>query len=330
METTNLIQSGFIHTLEMHIRKRDGINLEQVFVDKKHPKRVARAYWDSNKKGVSIQINPNKEGYFSLETGNWLTYGNCPSTQQIESILQKWASHKGLDRSDLQIRRTDFALDCKNEENTAQFKKLADMLITALVVKHDVSRKNQYCCTDIIERKPKSIAAKAAPFEFICYDKRTQSPRNDTLWRLELRYKADLRRKSSCALNNISSMLNSLSKEVASLIDYYEKTLSVLNLQLYHEYMTLQDNCTEQLSPYQFLVQNTDRVFCRMQVENFFMLLGRDEKQARNCADYFSGHCAHSYVSKSSFKSLIKQIRSNIKKYVTSDAVFANYDVNCK
>ena len=236
MKTTNLSQSGFIHTLEMHIRKRNGINLEQTFVDKQHPKRVARAYWDSNKKGLSVQINPNKEGSISPETGRWRTYGDCPSTTQLEAILQKWASRKGLERNDLQIRRTDFAIDCKNEKNAAQFKKLADMLITALVIKHDVNRKNQFICSDILTRKAKSISAKAipSPYEFICYDKRNQSPRNDTIWRLELRYKADLRYKSSKAKSRILDMLNSLSKEVASLADYYEKTLSVLNLQLYH------------------------------------------------------------------------------------------------
>lgn len=306
------------------------INLEQVFVDKKHPKRVARAYWDSNKKGLSVQINPNKEGSISPETGSWRTYGDCPSITQLEAILQKWAAHKGMRRDDLQIRRTDFALDCKKEENAAQFKKMSDMLITALVIKHNISRKNQYWGSDIIERKAKSISAKAAPFEFICYDKRNQSPRNDTLWRLELRYKADLRRKGSNAPNSIPAMLNELSKEVASLVDYYEKTLSVLNLQLYREYMELQENCTEQLSPYQFLVQNTDRVFCRMQVENFFAILGKDGKQASNCAKYFSDHYCHLYVSKNGFKLLIKEIRNHIKNYITSNAVFVNYNENCK
>lgn len=332
MKTTNLTQSGVIHTLEMHIRKREGINLEQTFVDKKPPKRVARSYWDSNQRGLSIQINPNNEGKISSESGKWLTYGNCPSTEQLEHILQKWAAHKGLKRDDLQIRRTDFAIDCKNEKNAAQFKKLADLLITALVIKHDVNRKNQFICSDILTRKAKSISAKAvpSPYEFICYDKRNQSPRNDAIWRLELRYKADLRYKGSHAKCSILNMLNSLSKEVASLADYYEKTLSVLNLQLYHEYMTLQDNCTEQLSPYQFLVQNTERVFCRMQVENFFALLGKDGKQANNCAKYFSDHYCHFYVSKNGFKLLIKEIRNHIKNYITSDAVFANYDVNCK
>lgn len=155
MKTTNLIQSGVIHTLELHIRKRDGINLEQTFVDKKHPKRIARSFWDSDKKGLSVQINPNKEGSISPETGSWRTYGDCPSTTQLEAILQKWATHKGLKRDDLQIRRTDFAIDCKNEENAAQFKKLADMLITALVVKHDVNRKNQFFVVTFLHAKPR-------------------------------------------------------------------------------------------------------------------------------------------------------------------------------
>ena len=90
MKTTNLSQAGFIHTLEMHIRKKDGINLDQPFVDKKQPKRVSRCYWDSNKKGLSVQFNPNKEGSISPETGSWRRYGDCPSTEQLVRILQKW------------------------------------------------------------------------------------------------------------------------------------------------------------------------------------------------------------------------------------------------
>ena len=55
------------------------------------------------------------------------------------------------------------------------------------------------------------------------YDKRTQSPRNDIVWRLELRYKADLRNKGSNVENSIPVMLSSLSKEVALLADYYRR-----------------------------------------------------------------------------------------------------------
>ena len=239
------------------------------------------------------------------------------------------AAHKGLRRDDLQIRRTDFAVDCKNEENAAQFKKLADLLIAALVVKHDVNRKNQYYCSDIITRTAKSICAKAAPFEFTCYDKRTQAPSHDAIWRLEMRYKTDLRYKNNIT-NSVPVMLTNLSKEVASLADYYEKTLLVINQQLYREFTVLQANCAEKISAYQFLAQNAERVFCRMQVENFFALLGKDEKQAFGCTKYFTNHYAHYYVSRSGFKTLIKEVRQHIKKYITSDAVFANYDDNCK
>ena len=144
-----------------------------------------------------------------------------------------------------------------------------------------------------------------------------------------MRYKTDLRYKNS-ATNSVPVMLNNLAKEVASLTDYYEKTMLVINKQLYREFMALQANCTEKISAYQFLAQNEGRVFCRMQVENFFMLLGKDEKQAFNCTKYFTDHYAHFYVSKSGFKSLIKEIRQHIKKCITSDAVFSNYDTNCK
>lgn len=325
----SFFDTSFIHTIEMHIRKRDGIDLDQQFVDKKPPLRITQAYWDSNRKGMSFRLNPNHEGKISSQTANRLTYGNCPSSAQLELIMQHWALHNGFKRTDLNIKRVDFAIDCKTKGNAAIFKKLSELLITSLVVKHGTNRKDQYYCSDIIERRPKSIAAKAIPFEFTCYDKQTQSPRNETIMRLELRYKADLRYKGDHS-NSIPSMLKNLSKEVASLANYYEKTLFVLSLQLYNEFMELQNNCIEQLSPYQFLAQNTDRVFSRMQVENFFVLIGKDEKQANNCTKYFSDHFGHFYVNKSSYKLLIKQIRKHIKNYITSNAVFADYSVNCK
>ena len=61
-----LFSDGFIHTMELRIYPRKGIDIQQDFIDKKHPKRVARGHsgvnQDQGKEPASaiLRFNPNR------------------------------------------------------------------------------------------------------------------------------------------------------------------------------------------------------------------------------------------------------------------------------
>lgn len=316
----NLVSNGFIHTAELRIKWREGIDVEKNLNDTFHPKRIHN--WQAGVNGLakaaSMVFNPNHEGMFLRQSERWSPDGICYSLAKFRNILKQWASEKGFTQNDINISRVDFAIDSTDPQEAATFKKAADLLITAFVVKHNISMKNQYYTTDIIRRSPKAICATCKPFEITCYNKQIQLSKANAIWRLELRYFRDFRHNIN--QENVQNMLLGINNEINSLKEYYSQTLDVLNAELFGEYMILQKKCKGKAKITQFIAQNADRFFTRNQIELFYTMMGRSEKSARIAANNFSDEFAHLYIKKPLYEDFIDMVKMQIQQYIQKDA----------
>ncbi len=313
--------NGFIHTAELRIKWRDGIDVQTNLNDKTNPKRINKWQAGVNETGKSSSMvfNPNHECFFIKQSARWSEPETCYSLFKFNQILNLWASEKGYCQSDIHVSRIDFAVDHKDPQNAAFFKKLSDLLITSFVVKHKVTAKAQYYTTDIIHRTPKSICATAKPFEVTCYNKHIQSPQADAIWRFEMRYFKDLRHKKHIE-TAVKDMLLLLSEELNSLKEYYYATIETLTAELSKAYQALQEKSKDKINVNQFITQNADRFFSRKQIELFFTLLEYEENSAKNAANNYSDRVSHLYVNKTSYVRFIDMLQIQIQAYIQNDA----------
>lgn len=313
-------KGGFIHTAELRICKHEDTNPANL-KDKRRPKRITSVH--SCDACLTAVFNPNHEGFVSKQSGEWREHGECFSLSDFQNILKKCISEKEISLNAVSISRVDFAFDCFNPSTAAVFKKLSDLLITALVVKHNISRKDQYCTTDIIRRKPKSICARTKPkhFEFTCYDKETQLPEREALWRLELRYLKHFRKKDENQ-KTVRDMLMEIADEIQSLKKWRLQTQEVLAKELAQQFFELQQTTAETLNANQFIAQNGERFFSREQIRSFLRLIGYSEKIAWNGAKNFSDRYKHLYINGNQFNNFIDMLIMQIKKYINNDAQF--------
>lgn len=308
-------KNGFIHTLELRLYERDNNDIYQDFVDKSPPKRIARhPIINTNRRFVSLAFNPNNEATYLKQSGRWSYDYECFSLAKLNDIIRDWAAQKSA--NNIRYTRADFAIDCINENEAAMFKKFADLLISTFVLKNRIKRKDQFFTSDIIKRRPKLIGATHKPFDFTCYSKAIQNPSSNVFWRLELRYKTDLRRKEM-NLMTIEKMLAAIQTEIKSLSAFYDETINKYACQLAHEFLNLQGQCKEKLSPYQFLSINEDRVFARDQVRQFFKAIGTTneltEHKIKHFTDYYKNRL---FVSKTNYKKFLSAIVNEISNYM--------------
>lgn len=311
--------SGYVHTAEIAVHWREGIDVE---VKRSDRKRITK--WNPGQNGgrrpATMRFNPNKEKVCSPYSGNMVNRGNCRSLADFENLLESWAISTDLQRDDVKVTRADFALDCFAEEDAAVFRKLCDLMIAAFCVRHDIECKHQYWGETIISMQPKNCKAVHGQIAMERYNKSLQQPSNGAIWRTELRFTKDTKHPEKEQPQTIQAMLEALTDELCGLPAFYEEAQERLNDALFARYTALQNGSEDHIKINQFLYQNNDRVFSRAQVRDFFLRLGvTDNKRRTDCADNYSRRYAHLYTSKAQFTLFIEWVISEVEKWVTND-----------
>ena len=318
-------RDGFVHTAEIKVRWRQGIDLE---APRGNKKSITEWHGSANKDGntATFRFNPNNERVCSPCSGNMVKLGNCLSLADFESVLTATANRAGFARDDLDIMRVDFAVDHYGEgEEADRFQKLCDLLIAAFIVKHDIQPKHQHWSETIITRAPKSNKATWESVTIERYNKAIQQPEHGALWRFELRYSRDKKHPDKEQPTEVKKMLEALIEELNSLPKFYTAAQKQMNEALLAQYDRLCAESRDDIRVYQFLHQNNDRIFSRAQVRQFFAGLGLEKGKCEEKANSFSSRKRHLYISKQQFESFTEYLAFSIKRWYTNDPCFDDF-----
>lgn len=307
---------GYVHTAEIAVHWREGNDIEKPRGDRK---RVTK--WISGVNGTdrpaTMRFNPNKEKMVSPYSGNVISRGNCRSLADFENVLSTWASDARFARDDLEVTRADFALDCFADDDAPLFRKLCDLVIIAFCVRHGIEEKHQYWGETITTMKPKNCKAVWGQFAMERYNKGIQQSGNGAIWRMELRFIKDSKHPEREQPQTIQDMLEALADELHGLPAFYEEAQKRLNDALSAKYARLQNSSKKKLNFYQYLHQNSEKVFSRAQVKGFLRLMGVSSRN--NILDkekYFSRNYKPLYISKERFTAFVEWIISELEKWV--------------
>jgi len=150
---------AFVHTAELRILPRPGIDLQRDLTSRKAPKRITGWRAGGDRRQATCRFNPNNETVKSPSTGELLRRGNCTSLADFEQILSTWAGQHGLVRDDIRIKRVDYALDCRRDDDAALFKKLSDLLIACFCIHAEVDDYGSYWGESFLTMRPKNNKA---------------------------------------------------------------------------------------------------------------------------------------------------------------------------
>jgi len=317
------LEPGFIHTTELRIFPREGIDVETSRNSRVKPKRIS--YWRPGKNGshlaASCRYNPNLESVRSPYSRNMVRIGNCLSLSAFEKLLTEWAKNQNYERSDIGIKRADFAIDCRRSEDADLFRKLSDLLIAAFIVSRNVKERDEFYSESFMTLKHKSFKATAPKqgVEIEKYNKLLQDPRVGAFWRLEFRYRFP-RKKTG----DVNTALNQLIRELKILPRFYGAALNELNKNLFEQFIELQAQSDDKLHANQFVLQHSSRFFNHLQVRKFLaMAHGITEKQAECRAKHYVARHRHLFISKKMFQAFVKAIIEQMQKY-TNDGTFSD------
>jgi len=304
---------GFVHTCEIRILPRPGIDLQRDLTSRKAPRRITGWRSGSDKRQATCRFNPNNETIKSPVTGNLVRRGNCTSLADFEQILTTWAEQHGFVRDDIRIKRLDYALDCFRDDDAALFKKLCDLLIGCFSVHREVDDYGSYFGETFLTMRPKNNKAtsKKRDFVFERYAKHIESPDHGAIWRTELRY--TFPRKTT---GDPLTALNKIVDELKSLPAFIEAAEDTINESMLRDYNEKQSRSANKIHPNQYILQNDDRFFSHRQVRKFIALAsGVGEAVAESRAREYIGSNVHLFITKEQFKMFVKAIIASIKKY---------------
>ena len=315
---------GYIHTAAVSIAWREGIDVEEKRSDRKRITKWVSGV-NGTKRAATMRFNPNKETIVSPFSGNVVSKGNCRSLAEFEDILSNWACSAGYDRSDVDVTRVDFAMDCYDEREAALFRKLCDLMIVAFIVRHGIEDKHQYWGETTVSMRPKNNKAVWGQIAMERYNKALQQMSHGAIWRTELRYEKDLKHPEREQPESVREMLEALQEELRSLPAHYEEAQERVNEAMYARYCDLQDGSKDSLKVNQFLYMNSDRVFSRSQIVGFYNLIGAgDGKRCRKRADNYSARYAHLYITRKRFEAFIEWVIGQLEKYLTNEVLFTD------
>ena len=314
-------KDGFIHTAEVKVRWRPGIDIETP-----RGNRKSITQWKSGVNGKNIaatfRFNPNNERARSPYSGNTVNRGNCRSLVDFENVLTATASRIGLERDDMDVLRADFAVDHYDKEGNERFRKLCDLVVDTFITRHDIQEREQKCVTSRTTKRDKGNSAEWGPFELKRYNKSVQQPNHGAIWRFELRYKKDKKHPDKAQPVSVKEMLEAIVEELEGLPKFYRAAQKQLTEALLTEFMTLQASSEDRLKVFQFLFLNDDRIYSRAQIKDFLCGLGTDPKKARKNANNYSDRYRTLYISQSDFTAFTEYLSFLIKTYLTNEAFF--------
>lgn len=310
---------GYVHTAEIAVHWREGNDVEKRVRD-----GIGGSNWREGKNGTggrpaTMHFNPNNEKMVSPYSGNMISRGNCRSMADFENLLSAWASNANYDRDDAEVRRVDFALDCFSEDDAPIFRKLCDLVIIAFCVRHGIEEKHQYLGETITTGKPKNCKADWGQLTIERYNKSIQQSGNGAIWRMELRYIKDKRRKRQKRQQTLRDMLEALADELRGIPAFYEEAQERLNDALYSRYQSIQRGTRDKIKINQFLYQNSERVFSCEQIRGFYSKIGVQGKKLKNAVKNYNSRHDHLYISKAQFTEFVEWIVSELEKWIKND-----------
>ena len=306
--------SGFVHTTDVKTEWKEGANLER----KPMSKCVTRWYGAANKPEqiASFRFNPNKEEVYAPESSRFVKLGNCISYADFVKV-SKWT--EGMIGGEMVFMRVDFAIDYRDADTQAAFRKLCDMLIIALVVKDGISRKNQQWTTTLVSREKKSAKATGEHIEIERYRKDIQKPGSDVIWRLELRYIGNNAHKKHEQVNSVENMLEAIKAELQGLKTCKRKVEDAMNEALFEEYKSLEERKGDgRINKTQFVLQNDDRIFSGQQLNRLARTMGA----GKNYSKYYGRNNDHLYITNNEYIMFIDSVIDCIEKWVNNTPTF--------
>lgn len=258
----------------------------------------------TDNKGVKrIIINPNN--FYRQNVTNYVEL-----LEIMGNILTE------LNISDYELTRCDMSFDSYDNCFFDSFAKLNKYLISAVSVTYKVQ--NNFKTNDLFSNKLLSIAIKSSDFEMENYNKAEKSKRTNDInenvtSRLELRTKTHNHR--ALTLDDLPTLfliewVSRLEKSVSNISLVHEK----YNAEIVGEYQEKKNKKQTQFRTLtDFLLSNTDRIFCTAQMRKLMSMLGTESPQRK--ADNFKQRYKTEYFSKSDLKRAIAEIRNSMTKF---------------
>lgn len=312
-----LIDKSKIHTAEFAIHWREGLDVVLCRNSQEKPELISNWHTVNSGKMAKFTLNPNHAG-------------GCNSLTDFEQIVARWAQSESIRASDMCIGRCDYAFDSTNKQTVDIFVKVASLVYFAFLTKHQPRKTDRkrfeiaddFTFTGYLGRK------KGYAIQIDLYDKQTQKPKSDTLWRFEIRYIETSRNRHKS--EDAKGMLEAIITELESLKSYYHQAQDRLSFNLAQHFNRLQQGTQKRLSKNQHLFTYNDRVFSRYMIKKFFKLVltDADEQTCDRRTNDFSDEYDHLFISQKEFEAFINEMISNIQHYIeypTNGVLFPQY-----
>ena len=303
-----------VHTAEAYVYWQKGANIEK----KPDSKCITKWRGGANSQGqkAEMRFNPNNEEAYLVQSERKVPLGKCKSYADFVKV-KCWTEKRigGM----MTFTRVDFAVDYPDTENADVFRKMCDLLVAALIVKDNVSKKNQYYGSTLITREHKNAKASGKYIEIERYNKAIQKPGSGILWRLELRYIGNKKCEESEQINDIVQMLEVIAEELINLKKYRVDVLEKMNEALYRDYQKLQKNKGDgHINLTQFMIENEDRIFSGKQLSRLAQRIGAGKRFGNN----FGKRNKHIYITEKAYISFIDSLVESIEKWVHREPTF--------
>jgi len=253
-----------------------------------------------NKNGVKtyIRVNPNKDrnGYI------------IPSYSEFQEVMQKLYDDIGI--TNFNWNRVDLSFNTMENSFYADYTKLNRLLIACFA--KSTNDYNTYDTRNFWTGREKSLATKSDYRDIEFYDKHDEAQGHSPYYsRLELRSKKMRNDIKTEFIKLWFERLDNAIKEFEAIQDKFNFHMS----ELYLEDMKKPKREREFLSLNSFLMTRTGYIFTSTQMKKLLMLIGLDEKAARNKAYNFKKNHKIEYFKKEDLEAIVADIKSKIIEY---------------
>lgn len=245
-----------------------------------------------------VRINPNRNNYGYILT----------SYSEFQNVIQKLFYDIGV--TDFEWKRMDLSFNTMKNDFYANYTKLNRLLIACFA--SSTNDCNTYDTRNFWNGKEKSLATKNGYREIEFYDKQDESRNKSPYYsRLELR---SLRMSNDIPTEFMKIWFDRLDKAVKE-FEAVQDRFNYNMAELYLKDKQKPKHDREFLSVNSFLMTRKDYIFTSTQMKKLLMLIGFDEKTARNKTYNFKKHHRIEYFKKSYLETMVADIKSKIIKY---------------
>ena len=245
-----------------------------------------------------IRVNPNngRNGYI------------ITSYSEFQEVMQKLYEDIGI--TDFDWKRVDLSFNTMENNFYSNYTKLNRLLIACFA--KSTNDYNTYDTRNFWTGREKSLATKNDYREVEFYDKQDEANGKSPYFsRLELRSKKMRNDIKTEFINLWFERLDNAVKEFEAIQDKFNHHMS----ELYLEDKNKPKREREFLSLNSFLMTRKDYIFTSQQMKKLLMLIGLDEKAARNKAYNFKKDHKIEYFKKEDLEAIVADIKSKIIEY---------------